>query len=137
MSIRQKCVDEVLLWIEHEVKKGAGHKIVVRDFVFPTLFNMIGNLTLSRNLMDTNSEFSSEFGTALVGFTEGVGRPNISDLIPWLRRLDLQGIRKTMDLSLTKAIETISSYVKERVIEKQQKQELSSEQGLLGCVVRL
>lgn len=127
MSIRQKCVDELLLWIEHELEKGAGSKIVVRDFVFPALFNMIGNLTLSRNLMDPQSEFSSEFGTALAGFAESVARPNISDLLPWLRRLDLQGIRKTMDRSLAKATEIISTYVKERVMERQQKQELSSE----------
>ncbi|KAK1381299.1 hypothetical protein POM88_028043 [Heracleum sosnowskyi] len=128
VSIRHKCVDELLLWIEHEVETSASSKIVVRDFVFPALYNMIGNITLSRNLMDPKSEITSEFCTALAGFTEGVGRPNISDLLPWLRKLDLQGIRKTMDASLAKATEIISTYVKERVIERQQKQELSSEQ---------
>ncbi|KAL8105719.1 hypothetical protein AgCh_029492 [Apium graveolens] len=128
MSIRKKRVDELLLWIEHDIEKSPTNKIEVRDFVFPALFNMIGNLTLSCNLMDPRSEISSEFSTALAGFNECLGRPNISDFLPWLRWLDLQGIRKTMDFSLAKAIQITSTYVKERVIERQQKQELPSEQ---------
>ncbi|KAK1380469.1 Cytochrome P450, E-class, group I [Heracleum sosnowskyi] len=128
MLIRRKCVDELLSWIEDEVEKSAGGRIVVRDFVFPAFFNMIGNLTLSRNLVDPQSKISSEFCTALAGFHECVGRPNISDLFPWLRKLDLQGIRKAADHSLGKAIEIISAFVKERVIERQQKQKLSPEQ---------
>ncbi|KAL8105589.1 cytochrome P450 76A2-like isoform X2 [Apium graveolens] len=126
--IRQKRVDELLSWIENEVEKSAGGRIVVRDFVFPTFFNMIGNLTLSRNLADPQSEISSEFCTALADFHECVGRPNISDIFPWLRRFDLQGIRTTADRSLGKAIEIISTFVKERMRERQQNQELSSEQ---------
>lgn len=126
IMIRQKSVDELLLWIEKEADKGTSG-IVVRHFVFPALFNMIGNLTLSRDLVDQQSKISSEFCSALDGFHKCLGRPNISDLLPWLRRLDLQGIRKQMDCNLGKALEIISIFVKERVKQRQQ-QELSSQQ---------
>ncbi|KAL8105721.1 hypothetical protein AgCh_029494 [Apium graveolens] len=135
MPLRQKRVNELLLWIEHEVKRSGTSKIAVRDFVSPALFNIIGNLTLSRNLMDPHSEISSEFLAAMAGFNEAVGRPNISDLVPWLRKLDLQGIRKNMDRSLAKATKIISTFVKERVLERQQNQELSSKPDFLDVLL--
>nr|AQY76212.1 cytochrome P450 [Thapsia garganica] len=135
MFIRQKCVDELLSWIQNEVEKSSSSRIVVRDFVFSASFNIMGNLMLSRNLVDPQSEISSEFCTAFAGFQECVGRPNISDLIPWLRRLDLQGIRKAAEFNLAKAIEIISEFVKERVTERQQKQDLSSEQDFLDVLL--
>nr|XP_017222434.1 PREDICTED: cytochrome P450 76A1-like isoform X1 [Daucus carota subsp. sativus] len=128
MLIRQDSVDEMLLWIEKEAAKGSSSGIVIRDFVFPALFNMIGNITMSQNLVDPESTIFSEFCAALGGFHKCLGRPNISDLLPWLRRLDLQGIRRNMDSDLGKAIGIISVFVKERVEQRQRKLEFSSEQ---------
>lgn len=128
MLIRQDSVDEMLWWIEKEAAKGSSSGIVIRDFVFPALFNMIGNITMSQNLVDPESTIFSQFCTALGGFHKCLGRPNISDLLPWLRRLDLQGIRRNMDSDLGKAIGIISVFVKERVEQRQRKLEFSSEQ---------
>ncbi|KAL8105714.1 cytochrome P450 76A2-like [Apium graveolens] len=130
MLIRQKSVDELLSWIDNELEKGASSGVVLRQFVFPALFNMIGNLTLSRDLVDPQSKISSEFCTAMDSVHECVGRPNISDLLPWLRKLDLQGIRRKMDRSLGKAIEIILKFVEERVEQRKQNPNLSSEQKM-------
>ncbi|KAK1380556.1 Cytochrome P450, E-class, group I [Heracleum sosnowskyi] len=127
MLIRQKSVDELLSWIDNEVEKGASGGLVLRNFVFPALFNMIGNLTLSQDLVNPQSKISSEFFTAMDGVHECVGRPNISDLLPWLRKLDLQGIRRKMDCSLGKAIEIILIFVKERLEQRKQKQKVSEQ----------
>ncbi|KAK1381322.1 hypothetical protein POM88_028066 [Heracleum sosnowskyi] len=89
VSIRHKCVDELLLWIQHEVETSASSKIVVSPRVWAAPISQI--------------------------------------YYPGLESLIFKGIRKTMDASLAKATEIISTYVKERVIERQQKQELSSE----------
>ncbi|KAK1386341.1 hypothetical protein POM88_024076 [Heracleum sosnowskyi] len=86
--IRQKCVDVMLSWIEKEVEKDASGGIEVNKFVFPTSFNLIGNLTVSRDLMDPYSEMASEFYSALSGIAECLGRPNISDLFPTFHGLD-------------------------------------------------
>ncbi|XP_074340503.1 cytochrome P450 76A2-like [Apium graveolens] len=125
--IRQKCVDEMLAWIEKEAKEGASGGIEVLKFVFPAAFNLIGNLTLSRDLVDPYSEMASEFKMALAGFSECLGRPNISDLFPWLRWLDLQGLRMRTDQDLAKAIQIISGFVHERVKERQQKERRPTE----------
>ncbi|WOH13205.1 hypothetical protein DCAR_0832714 [Daucus carota subsp. sativus] len=118
MMNRQKSVDEMLLWIQKEAERGTSG-IIVRHYVFPALFNMIGNVTLSQDLVDPQSKTSSDFGIALDGFHQCLGRPNISDLLPWLRRFDLQGIRRKMDQDLGKCLEIISVFVKERVKQRQ------------------
>ncbi|KAL8105735.1 hypothetical protein AgCh_029504 [Apium graveolens] len=99
VSIRQKCVDQMLLWIEKEAEK------------------------VSRDLMDPFSEMASEFYTALYGVAECVGRPNISDLFPWLRWFDLQGLRKTTDRDMGKALQIVSGFVNERLKQRQRNEE--------------
>ncbi|KAK1386343.1 hypothetical protein POM88_024078 [Heracleum sosnowskyi] len=125
--IRQKCVDVMLSWIEKEVEKGASGGIEVIKFVFPTSFNLIGNLTVSRDLMDPYSEMASEFYSALSGIAECLGRPNISDLFPWLRWVDLQGLRMRRDRYLDKAIQIVSGFVNERVKQRQQNEGMATE----------
>ncbi|WOH13217.1 hypothetical protein DCAR_0832726 [Daucus carota subsp. sativus] len=120
--VKKKCVDEMLKWIEKEVEESASGEIEVIEFVFPAIFNMIGNLTLSRDLMSPKSEMASEFYTALSGFSECVTSPNISDLFPWLGWLDLQGLRARTDRDLGKAIKIISGFVDDRVKQRQHRE---------------
>lgn len=117
--VRQKCVGEMLSWIEKEVEKSASGEIEVTSFLFPAIFNIIGNLTLSRDLMNPNSEMASEFSTALSGFVLCLAYPNISDFFPWLRWFDLQGLRRRTDRELRKAMQIIYGFINERVKQRQ------------------
>ncbi|WOH13218.1 hypothetical protein DCAR_0832727 [Daucus carota subsp. sativus] len=117
--VRQRCVNKMLSWIEKELVESATGEIEVKSFLFPAIFNMIGNLTLSQDLMHPNSEMASEFYSALSGFSECLSSPNISDLFPWLRWLDLQGLRRRTDRDLKKAMQIISGFVRERVKQRQ------------------
>jgi hypothetical protein len=118
-SIRRKCVDDMLQWIEEEsCKVGKAAGIHVSRFVFLMTFNMLGNLMLSRDLLDPESKVGSEFFDAMMGLMEWSGHANLADFFPWLRRLDLQGLRKNMERDLGKAMEIASKFVKERVEDK-------------------
>ncbi|KAJ6362929.1 hypothetical protein OIU78_003173 [Salix suchowensis] len=118
-SIRRKCVDDMLQWIEEEsCKAGRGAGIHVSRFVFLMTFNLFGNLLLSRDLLDPESKAGSEFFDAMTGLMEWSGHANLADFFPWLRRLDLQGLRKKMERDLGKAMEIASKFVKERVEDK-------------------
>ena len=134
IMVRQKSVDELMLWIEKEAQKGSTG-IVVRQFVYPALLNMIGNLTLPRNLMDPQSKISSEFCSAVDGFNQCLGSPNISDFLPWLKKFDLQGIRRKMDHDLGKALEIISVFVKERQEKREQQAVASQQQDFLDVLL--
>ncbi|KAA8518635.1 hypothetical protein F0562_016109 [Nyssa sinensis] len=121
VSIRRKCVDNMLSWIVKEADALAEvRSIQVACFVFLASFNMIGNLTLSRDLVDPKSREGSEFFSAMMGLMEWGGHPNIVDLFPWLRWLDPQGLRRKMDRDMGKALRIASGFVKERVKERQE-----------------
>ncbi|CAA2968767.1 cytochrome P450 76A2-like [Olea europaea subsp. europaea] len=120
-SLRRKCTDNMLLWIEKEANSVEGRRngIQVARYVFLASFNMIGNLMLSKDLVDPESKEASEFFDAMKGIMEWGGRPNISDLFSWLRWLDLQGLRRKMDRDLGKAIDIATKFVKKRIEERQ------------------
>ncbi|KAL2544402.1 Cytochrome [Forsythia ovata] len=119
VSIRRKCVDNMLLWIEKEANSMQGRRngIQVARYIFLASFNIIGNLMLSRDLVDPESKEGSDFFNIMKRMMELGGQPNISDLLPWLRWFDLQGIRRKMDRDLGKALDIATSFMKERIEE--------------------
>ncbi|KAL5740676.1 hypothetical protein ACOSQ2_029856 [Xanthoceras sorbifolium] len=120
-SVRRKCVEDMLLWIEQEAARqnegtaAPACGVHVARFVFLSTFNLLGNLMLSRDLLDPHAKDGAEFFTAMMGLMEWSGHPNMADFFPWLRWLDLQGLRRKMDRDLGKALEIASKFVRERL----------------------
>lgn len=113
---RRKCVDDMLTWIARDAGKlEHGKGLHVARYVFLMMFNMLGNLMLSRDMFDPESNEGSEFFKAMSGLMEWTGHANVVDLFPWLRWLDPQGLRRKMERDMGKAIEIASKYVKERI----------------------
>ncbi|KAL2481270.1 Cytochrome [Abeliophyllum distichum] len=119
MSVRRKCVDNMLLWKENQgnLVEEKMNRIEVVRYIFLASFNMLGNLMLSRDLVDPDSKETSDFFNAINGIMEWGGHPNISDLFSWLRWLDLQGLRRKMDRDMGKALDIAATFVKERIEE--------------------
>lgn len=118
VSIRRKCVNDMLAWVAKEARAREledGRGLHVARFIFFMSFNMFGNLMLSRDLFDMESENGSEFFAAVMGMMEWTGHANVADLFPWLRWLDPQGLRRKMDRDMGKALEIASTFVKERL----------------------
>ena len=88
-NVRRKCVDDMLLWIEKEALgvNGEASSVHVAEAVF--LSNMLGNLMLSRDMLDLRSKEGSEFFTIMSNLTEWSGHPNLADFFPWLGWLNL------------------------------------------------
>ncbi|CAJ1889254.1 unnamed protein product [Sphenostylis stenocarpa] len=119
-SVRRKCVNDMITWVSKEsrkVEEGCG--VHVGRFVFLMTFNLFGNLMLSRDLFDPESEVGSEFFSAMMGLLEWTGHANVTDLFPWLRWLDPQGLRRKMDRDMGKALKIASRFVKQRLEEQQ------------------
>ncbi|KAK2983746.1 hypothetical protein RJ640_024099, partial [Escallonia rubra] len=128
VSIRQKCVNNMLLWIEKEASATKeAHGIHVARFTFLASFNMLGNLLLSRDLMDPESKVGSEFFTAITGLIQLGGHPNITDLFPCLGWLDLQGLRKKTDRDVGKALEIAFGFVREHLKEREDGRDMSKD----------
>lgn len=121
-AVRQKCVDDLLGWVEKE----EGCVVHVSHLVFMALYNMIGHLLLSRDLLDPQSKAGSEFLAAAMRVSESLGQPNISDAFPWLKGLDLQGVRKKTDRDMGKLMEVVSGLVKRRIVEREEEKRRES-----------
>ncbi|KAL2508692.1 Cytochrome [Forsythia ovata] len=119
VSIRRKCVDNMLLWIEKEANSMQGRRngIQVARYIFLASFNIIGNLMFSKDLVDPESKEGSDFFNIMKRMMELGSQPNISDLLPWLRWFDLQGIRRKMDRDLGKALDIATTFMKEHIEE--------------------
>nr|GLL32202.1 cytochrome P450 76A1-like [Ipomoea trifida] len=118
VPVRRNCADVLLTWIENETTAG-GSSVAVARFVFLSLFNMLGNLILSLDLVDPKSRMGSEFFTAMMGLMEWGGHPNIVDVFPCLRWLDPQGLKRKMDRDLGNTSEIVSGFLKEEMKERE------------------
>ncbi|KAK1276272.1 Cytochrome P450 76A2 [Acorus gramineus] len=115
VSVRRKCVDELLGWIEEEAERGPTGYIEISPYVFMMIFNMMGNLVLSRDLVDPKSKVGTEFYLSMQKLMHWSGLPNVADFFPSLRCLDPQGIRGNMDRDLGRAFEIIKGFIEERM----------------------
>lgn len=117
--IRRKCVDDLISWIEEEAQgtdgKAAGLELA--RFFFLATFNMIGNLMLSRDLVDPKSRKGSEFLTAMNEGMDNLAHANLADFFPWLKWVDPQGLKKKMEHDLGKSLGIASGFVRERLTQ--------------------
>ncbi|XP_009786696.1 cytochrome P450 76A1-like [Nicotiana sylvestris] len=121
VQIRRKSMDKMLQWIEKQANLVNTNRsgIEVTRYVFLASFNMLGNLILSKDLADPESEKGSEFFKAMTGIMQWAGVPNISDIFSCLKRFDIQDLRKKMEHDMGKAKEITFGYLKERIEEGQ------------------
>lgn len=118
VSVRRKCINDMVSWIQEEANNNIGKEdwvgIQVSHFVFLASYNMLGNLMLSRDLVDPRSKEGNEFFSAMISLMGWVGQPNIVDLFPWLRWLDPQRLKRNADKNMSKTIQIVSDFVKDR-----------------------
>lgn len=86
--------------VEH-LRGKEGEVVNVGELVFVTVFNMLSNVLVSRDLVGMEEEDGGGMKDLVRKVMEMAVIPNISDLFPFLQRLDLQGLRKkSMELGI-------------------------------------
>ncbi|KAL4289167.1 hypothetical protein AHAS_Ahas19G0359100 [Arachis hypogaea] len=114
--VRRRCVNDMVSWVAKEAKKvKAGEGVHVARFVFLMSFNLFGNLMLSQDMFDPESETGSDLFKAIMGLLEWTGHANVADVFPWLVWVDPQGLQRRMKRDMGKAIDIASKFVKERL----------------------
>lgn len=122
LFLRRKCIDDLIRWIDEDAsdlnkEKGESGKVDVAKYLFLMAFNIIGNLTMSRDVVDPKSKEGQEFFESMNNIMEWIGMTNVADVWPVLRWLDPQGIRRGMDRDMGRAMEIVARLMKERVDE--------------------
>lgn len=103
----------MLNWIEEAGTGGGG--VAVGKYAFLAAFNMLGNVMMSEDLVTPESEAGVEFYGAMKRVMEWSGKPNVSDLFPWSRWLDMQGLKRKADRDMGIAFAVASAFVKQRI----------------------
>ncbi|KAA8516659.1 hypothetical protein F0562_016835 [Nyssa sinensis] len=121
--LRQKCIDNMIRWIEEDAvasrAQGRLGEVQLSHFLFLFAFNLLGNLMLSRDLLDSQSKEGHEFFDAMNKIMEWAGKPNVADYLPFLKWMDPLGIKRNMVRDMGQAMKIAARFVDERVQEKQ------------------
>ncbi|OWM73533.1 geraniol 8-hydroxylase-like [Punica granatum] len=90
--LRHRKIQELLAYIGKcsETRSSVG----IGEAGFSTTLNLLGNTTLSMDLADPTSESAKEFKELVWQIMAEVGKPNLADYFPVLRRMDPQGVRR-------------------------------------------
>ncbi|CAN1134992.1 Cytochrome P450 76A2 [Linum perenne] len=115
-AVRRRCVDGMVRFVE-EAGYGGTRPVDLGRFIFLMAFNLIGNLMLSRDLLDPKSERGAQFFYHAGKVMEFAGKPNVADFFPLLRWLDPQRIRKKTQFHVEKAFEIAGEFIEERLAE--------------------
>ncbi|KAF2289795.1 hypothetical protein GH714_038654 [Hevea brasiliensis] len=120
-SIRRKCVDQMIRSIEDDVAaakaRGESRELNLPHYMFLMSFNLVGNLMLSRDLLDSQCKEGHELFQAMDKVMGWAGKPNIADFLPFLKWLDPQEMKRNMSRDLGRAMEIVAGFVKERIEE--------------------
>lgn len=98
--------------------RGESGAVNLPHYLFLMSFNVIGNLVVSRDLLDSQCKEGHEFFEAMDKVATWVGTPNIADFLPFLKWLDPQGLKRSMLRDLGKAKEIVASFVEERIKDR-------------------
>ncbi len=112
-NIRRKKVQELLA----DVHKSCltGEAVNIGRAAFKTTLNLLSNTICSVDLADPNSNTAKEFKELVWNIMEEVGKPNLADYFPLLRKVDPQGIRRRMTIYFGKLIDLFGIRINQRL----------------------
>ncbi|KAA0037914.1 hypothetical protein IC582_007841 [Cucumis melo] len=116
-NLRRKKVEELVEIVRKSALKGEA--VNLGRLAFATTLNLLSNTIFSVDLADPNSELARDFKKYVSAIMEEAGKPNLSDYFPVLKKLDVQGIRKRMEIHMGNVLKLLDSMIKQRIIQQE------------------
>ncbi|KAK6140015.1 hypothetical protein DH2020_026231 [Rehmannia glutinosa] len=118
-DLRHRIRDNMERWILEESASskalGSSGAVQLSRFLFLMAFNLVGNLMLSRDLLDAKDPESRQFFDCMNKVLELAGTPNIADYLPWLKWMDPAGMKRNMKRNLKVTMRIASNFIQERL----------------------
>ncbi|CAL5012918.1 unnamed protein product [Urochloa decumbens] len=95
----------------------AGEVVAVGEAVYGGVLNLVSSAVCSADVVDVGAESAQGLREAVEDLVELVAKPNVSDLFPFLRRLDLQGRRRHAARQIEKVIRVLDGIIDRRLAE--------------------
>ncbi|KAM7464286.1 hypothetical protein LguiA_032407 [Lonicera macranthoides] len=138
-ELRRRILDNMVSWIEEESTasrlKGGSGEVQLSQFLFLMAFNLVGNLMLSRDLMDAKNPEGREFFESMNKVLELAGTPNIADFLPILKWFDPLKIKRTMIKDMSRTMKISTKFVQERLKKREMGQENNSKKDFLDTLL--
>ncbi|XP_022899380.1 cytochrome P450 76A1-like [Olea europaea var. sylvestris] len=119
IELRMRLMHDMIRWIEEDsttsLAQGGTGQVQLSRFLFLMAFNLVGNLMLSRDLLDAKDPEGKEFFDCMNVILELAGTPNIADFFPALKLIDPLGMKRKMTRNMSKTMKISSKFVQERL----------------------
>ncbi|KAL5547314.1 hypothetical protein UlMin_007001 [Ulmus minor] len=132
-SIRDKKVAEMLEFVAKE----QGKEVKIKELVLATIFNMMGNILVSRDVVNLEREcVTGELFDLVKEVVDVTSAPNISDFYPILRPFDLQHLRKRSMEVVIRVSKLWKAILEERIVETKETRDSSSPRDFLDVLIK-
>ncbi|KAL6878330.1 hypothetical protein ACP4OV_012500 [Aristida adscensionis] len=113
-GVRERKVRELM---EH-LRASAGQEVDVGRVLYGAMVNLVSSTFFSADLLDLDATESAHgIREHVEGLADMMTKPNISDLFPFLRWLDLQGRRRAMAVHLERIFDIVDGIIEGRLAE--------------------
>ncbi|KAK1564571.1 hypothetical protein Q3G72_006078 [Acer saccharum] len=116
-SLRRKKIQLLLTHVQESCR--VGKAIDIGQAAFNTTLNLLSNTVFSVDLADPSSETTRELKKLVWDIMEEAGKPNLGDYFPVLRKIDLQGIRRRMEIHIGKMLDLFDGMIEQRLKQVQ------------------
>ncbi|KAL5552134.1 hypothetical protein UlMin_002310 [Ulmus minor] len=133
----QACVrDQKIAEMLDFVHKEQGKEVKIKELALATILNMMGNILVSRDVVNLEQEcITGEICELVKDIIDVTSAPNISDFYPVLRRFDLQFLKKkSMELAF-RFLKLWGAILEERKAEKEPR-DTSNPQDFLDVLIK-
>ncbi|KAI3778146.1 hypothetical protein L2E82_07196 [Cichorium intybus] len=134
-SLREKNVDEMVGFL----KSKQGSLVNIRELVFASTVNILGNICFSKDLIDLDGDRKERKGLkrALYRLMKLGTTPNIADFYPKFEGLDPQGLKRKTSDAMNEAFSAWEHIIKERRATRETQKVINSdEQDFLDTMLR-
>ncbi|KAK9987080.1 hypothetical protein SO802_032031 [Lithocarpus litseifolius] len=97
------------------INKYKGSPVDIGSLAFATTLNLISNTIFSVDIVDPDFESAQEFKELVWRIMMDAGKPNVSDYFPMLKRFDLQGVRRHVQVSYKRMHEIFDDIIATRL----------------------
>lgn len=110
---RHRKVHQLLKHLEKHCD--AGTPVDLGSLSFATTLNLLSNTIFSVDIVDPDFVTAQEFKEVVWRIMEDAGKPNVSDYFPMLKRFDLQGVRRHVQVSYLRLHQIFDEIIAKRL----------------------
>ncbi|KAE8786115.1 Cytochrome P450 76C4 [Hordeum vulgare] len=111
LDVRERKVRDMVSYL----RARAGKHIDVGQALYGGVLNLVSNAFCSVDVVDMGGESAQGFRKLVEDLVEVIAKPNVSDLVPFLRPLDLQGWRRWTEIRFQKIFLILDGIIDRRM----------------------